>query len=67
MLIGAMRLRPNVLRVSCAASIDRDGNPDEISFQNRHDLAAAKRRQLHAPVGRQDRYSDEEAEHNQLA
>ena len=30
--------RPNVLRVSFAASLDRDDYPVEICFQNRHDL-----------------------------
>src|SRR6266540_6865146 len=30
---------PNGLRVSCAAPIDRGGNPNEICFQNAHDLA----------------------------
>jgi hypothetical protein len=29
---------PNVLRVSCAALIERDDYQAEISFQNRHDL-----------------------------
>jgi hypothetical protein len=32
---------PNVLRFSCAASIERDGYTAEICFQNRDDLAAA--------------------------
>jgi len=33
---------PNVLRVSCAAPIDRDNSRAEISFQNRYDLARRK-------------------------
>ena len=32
-------MRPNVLRVSCAAQIDRDNHQAEICFQNAHDLA----------------------------
>ncbi len=41
----------NVLRVSCAAPLDRDDNRAETTFQNGYDLGAAKRRQLHALVG----------------
>jgi len=37
----ALMMPPNVLRVSCAAPIDRDGNRAKISFQNAHDLGAA--------------------------
>jgi hypothetical protein len=34
-------LRPNALRISRAASIDRDGNRAEAASQNAHDLVAA--------------------------
>ena len=50
--MGKYCLRPNGLRVSCAAPIDRDDRREETAFQNRHDLGAAKRRQLHALVRR---------------
>lgn len=40
------------VRISCAAPIERDTIIPENAQQNRADLAAAKRRQLHARVGR---------------
>ena len=52
-LACADRWRPNGLRVSRAAPIDREGFWRESNFQKSYDLAAAKRRRLHAPVGRQ--------------
>jgi len=49
----ALMMPPNGLRVSRAASIDRDELRAESNFQNATDLGAAKRRRLHALVSPQ--------------
>ena len=46
---------PNGLRITRAALVDRKSARAKSYLQNRRDLAAAKRRRVHARVGRAHR------------